>query len=481
MTREILWASELSCEDGLRYGCFSVNEGETVGFVGLPGSGLSDCVRALMGERVFGGNLVLDGRRIAPGSPDEARRLGFHRVSRKSLWIPNLSVAENMDFRLRKRRFTLVDRKRMEENARRVIGTLALPIDPALPAERVGFAHLRMLELAIARIKGARVIVLDDISEHCSEKELGTLIRLLDSLNRDGVSLIVTGRQYSPLMAASTRVVVFRGGMSVGTLHSAALSAEAVSTLAVGFPALPLPAGRAMPGENALEVRSLNTRQALRDLSFSLAKGEIVAVMDRDNVSRHALLGALLGDDSDPATGGDVRVCGEPVCLSSPGAAIRAGFGVMLDVRRQLFLNLSVSDNLLMHAYARLGSVFVRSGLRRFVTEDAGFAYSTRERPLSDLPKSARMAVSLARWRVLRPRVMLSAAPAHTGDAAWRRRYHAFLRELTDQGSAVLLFCSNVVEAMEIADRVIVLDRGRLVHECPASMLVRDLGPKGRA
>jgi ABC-type sugar transport system ATPase subunit len=456
---------------GLRCGNFALFEGETVGFVGLNESGIEECVRVLSGERPgYVGDLYVWGRKTRLDDPQQAHRAGIRHVRRDAMWIPNLSVAENMDFRLRGRRLSLVHRRRINQSAQRIIDNLELPVDPRRMAHELGFAHQRMLDLAICADLGARILLLDDITEFCSDAELGALVRLLAMLNRRGISVIVIGSRYTQLIASTQRMVVFRGGLTVKTLSAGEYSASRMSMLSVGYPALPLhdnkpPAGR----ETALELRGLSTPMALRGLNLRLQRGEILAVMDRDNRTRRALFSALIGDGTQPITGGELLLSGERIQIRSMHDAIRQGICAILGGNRELFLNLGIADNLLMHAFGRMGSPLVRAGTKRFIVRQfwarhASGGAAEADAPLSAMSAELQLQVALAKWQTMRPKVVLMMGQALSGDAGRRATVRAFMHNLCAQGTGFLVFCASIVEALEVCDRLLILEDGRLVR-----------------
>lgn len=473
MLIESLRAINLSSRpnQGLRCGNFAMFEGETVGFVGLNESGIEECVRVLSGERPgYAGDLYVWGRQTRLDDPLQAYSAGIRYVRRDSMWIPNLSVAENMDFRLHSRRLSLVHRRRINQSAQCIIDNLELPVDPRRMARELGFAHQRMLDLAICAEQGARILMLDDITEFCSDAELGALVRLFAMLNRRGVSVIVIGSRYTRLIGSTQRMVVFRGGLTVKTLSAGEYSASHMSMLSVGHPTLPLHDNKLSIGqETVLELRGLSTPRALRDLNLCLQRGEILAVLDRDNRTRRALFSALSGDGTQPITGGKLLLSGERIQIRSMHDAIHQGICAILGGNRELFPNLGIADNLLMHAFGRMGSPLVSAGIKRFVmrqfwARQVTYGSAETDTPLSEMPAELQLQVALAKWQTMRPKVVLMMGQALSGDADTRATVRAFMHNLCAQGTGFLVFCASIVEALEVCDRLLILEDGRLLR-----------------
>jgi ABC-type sugar transport system ATPase subunit len=463
--------------------------GEVLGLVGENGAGKSTLIKILGGvypAGTFKGEVLVGGRVQTFRSTRDARKAGIAVVHQELSLVPAMSVAENLLLGREPSRFGLVDAAMTEAKAREllvgVLGDEADQIDLRAPVGDLGVGLQQTLEIARALGDKARLIVLDEPTAALTEAESEKLFALIRARRDAGTSFIYISHRLGEIAALSDRIAILRDGELVGLCDAKTTTEQEVVTLMTGdHEALDRARGRARVSARdadampVLEVDHLCVAHPTRvdrvvvdDLSFTVAPGEVVALAGAMGSGRTATLAALFGT-ARRGTSGTVRVDGKPARLTSPSAAIAAGFAYVPEDRKALglVLGLSVADNLALSALGRMSRLGIVDGAR---VEQAALS---RLRDLSikvpglgaevaTLSGGNQQKVVIGKWLELAPRVLLLDEPTRGVDVGAKAEIYALIEELTSRGHAVVLASSDLPEVVRLADRVLVLREGKL-------------------
>ncbi len=451
---------------------FEARAGEIHGLCGENGAGKSTLLKVLAGvwpHGSFDGEVLLDGAPLALGSTAEARRAGVAIVHQELMLVPEMTVAQTLMLGREPRRLGLVDDDALEAQARALLARFGeTSIDVRAPVGTLGIGVQQLVEIVRALADDARVLVLDEPTAALTGDEAARLFDWLRALNARGTSCVYVSHRMDEVMALCDRVTVLRDGRTVGTVAVAQSSgAEIVRMMigrevAVGHP----PSAARADAKPVLEVRALGVDGAFDGISFGVRAGEVVGLAGAMGAGRTALLSTLFGCARGRVRG-DVLVEGRYVDLARPRAAIAAGLALVPEDRkaRGLVLQLSVAENLTLPlgvadddeaealAAARIRELGVRGR--------AGAEVAT-------LSGGNQQKVVLGKWLHRPPRVLLLDEPTRGVDVGAREEIYALLAALCTRGVAVVVASSDLPELQRLADRILVLRRGRLVCELPA-------------
>lgn len=444
--------------------------GEVLGIAGPNGAGKSTLVRILAGEeRLDSGELRVGGQ---PFSVAEAARM-VAVVHQEPQLFPNLTVAENLLVGREGRR---VMRPATPASDRLLMEALGLGLYAAKPLSACTLAVQQRTEIARALARDARVFLFDEPNSALTDEESDELFREIDGLAAAGNIVILVTHRLGDLAQRTRRVVVIRDGRIAADLNGAALSEEAIAqclVLADHKPAAYTVRGQAAarPEDALARVEGWTHRGgAFADVALSVAGGEVLALMGVEGSGARELLRSLGGVD---ACDGHVTVAGE-----QGSAAINRHTAYVPATRAlSLYSNLSVGENLLV----RLGrpdiagfGFALRRGRMRALAEDAVRRFLVKTRTLSQgirsLSGGNQQKVAIAQALAFRPRLLLLEEPTRGVDIGARREIYRLLAAFAAEGNAVVLYCTEVPEMFEAADRVIVVSDGRL----SAPLLVAD-------
>ncbi|MFD6432279.1 sugar ABC transporter ATP-binding protein [Streptomyces venezuelae] len=460
-----------------------VQAGEVHCLLGQNGAGKSTLIKVLAGaHQPDGGEITWRGERTTLRSPIAAMRLGIATIYQELDLVEGLSVAENVHLGHEPTAAGFVVRGREAKAT-----TAALlkrlghgEIDPGRLVGDLSAAQQQIVSMARALSHEVRLIVMDEPSAALDPDEVDNLFRIVGDLTADGVAVVYISHRLEEIRRIGDRVTVLKDGRAVaGGLPAESTPTKDVVALMTGrnveyvFPDRPAEPPTAEP---VLTVRGLSRNGEFEPFDLDLRPGEIVGLAGLVGSGRSEILETIYGARK-PGSG-QVTVNGQPLRSGSVRAAVRAGLGLAPEERKaQALLMLeSVTRNVSVTSMSR----FSRGGWVDRGAERAAARAATRElslrpddpsAPVRTLSGGNQQKAVLARWLLRGCRVLLLDEPTRGVDVGARAELYAVIRRLADEGLAVLLVSSEVPEVLGLADRVLVLREGRVVHAAPAREL----------
>lgn len=462
---------------------FTLRAGEVHALVGENGAGKSTLVRVLGGvHRDHAGVVRVAGRVVRFRGPREAEAAGVALIHQELALIPQLSVAENI-FLAREPRTRLgwLARGTMRAAAAATLrDRLGLDVDPDRRIVELPLAVQQLVEIAKALARQARVLVMDEPTSALSEAETGRLFGVVRQLRDRGVGIIYISHKLEEIYALADRITVLRDGSGVGTAAAAELPRAQLLHWMVGRRVEQLyPRQTPPPGAERLSVRGLWLREvgrprwAVQDVSLSVRAGEIVGLAGLIGSGASELLGAIYGRFGTPERG-EVWVDGRRLVRPSPRTALRHGLALLTSDRKSsgLVLPMSVLHNLSLATLPADCVGGLLSGRRERArcapyVQRLNLRAPSLDAPVAVLSGGNQQKVVLARWLLAQPRMLLLDEPTRGVDVAAKADTYALLNELTAAGLGILLITSELPELIGLADRVVVLHRGRITAELP--------------
>jgi ribose transport system ATP-binding protein/rhamnose transport system ATP-binding protein len=459
-----------------------VAAGEVHALLGANGAGKSTLSRVISGHiRRDRGTLTWRGAALDPHSPRDALSAGIAMVMQETSLAPDLSVLENI-FLPELARPGRLRTAKLRQRAADILASLgqqaALPLD--VEVRRLSAAQRQLVEIAKALAVDATLIIFDEPTASLSPGEVERLFDVMTRLRDAGHALVFVSHRLEEVFAVTDRVTVMREGRTVGSsLPTGSLSQSDIIRLMVGQDLGRIYAERPAAtslGEPVLEVRHLRAPPRVRDVSFTLHRGEILGIGGLVGAGRSETLEALFG--LRPASGGEIRLNGQAFAARRPADAIRAGIGFVPEDRRQQSIvpDFSVRENLL------LGHL---SAYRGF-----GLGYASRDARIADLLRllglpgerlldanmlnfsgGMQQKIIIARWLLLDPKVLLLDEPTKGVDIGTRSSIYGMLREVADRGTAVLVVSSDFEELLGLCSRIAVVSDGATIAEMDSAVL----------
>jgi len=452
---------------------FAVAAGEVHALVGENGAGKSTLLSIMSGiQQADAGEILLEGREISLRSPAAARRSGIAMVHQELSLCPNMSAAENIFLGSEPRRAGWVERGRMNADAAVLLGGINAGIDPRQEVASLGLAEQQLVEICRALALSPKVIVLDEPTASLGADRVQDLLAVIDRLRRRGLGIVYVSHRLEEVLAIADRITVLRDGSVAGRLHASDATQEELVRLMVGR-AVARPAERKAVAGSApvrLEVQGLTGVGSFKDVNLTLRAGEIVGLAGLMGCHRETFVRSLFG--LAPIRGGEIRVDGQAQHLRSPRDAIRLGLGYVPADRKSegLVLDMGLHDNLSLAALRRLGRAGFLSFRRRRALGAAAIRNLSVKAPslrssAGSLSGGNQQKIVLGRWLAADRRVLIFDEPTRGIDVGAKAQIRELLQELADRGLAVLATSSDLPELMELCDRIVVMNRGRVTAE----------------
>ena len=333
-----------------------VEAGTVHALMGENGAGKSTLMKVLIGMyQPDAGTITLGGEQVQIPDTASALRLGISMIHQELSPVPEMTVAENVYLgREPTNRIGLIDKRRMIDDTRALLGRLDLHIDPRSVMKRLSIAQMQMVEIAKAISYDSRLIIMDEPTSAITEREVDHLHGMIRTLRDSGVAIIYITHKMDEVFRISDHVTVFRDGKHVATLPAGELDRQKLITLMVGRELTHLfPKEDADIGEIAMSVRGLTRRGVLQDISFDLRRGEILGLAGLMGAGRTEVLEAIFGVT--PIDGGSVEIDGTVRKIQSPADAIHHGLALLTEDRKLTGIMgvLSVRDNMTVASLPR--------------------------------------------------------------------------------------------------------------------------------
>jgi ABC-type sugar transport system ATPase subunit len=458
-----------------------IASGELHAIVGENGAGKSTLMKILAGVLTdFEGQLLLRGQPVRFRGTRDAEAAGISIIHQELNLVEELSAAANIFLGREKRNFLgLLDDRAMEEAAGRLLVELECQISPRQLVRELRVGDQQLVEIAKALSLETEILIMDEPTSALTETEVARLFRVIERLRRKGVTILYISHKLDEVFRLADRITVLRDGQKVQTLPREATKPRQVTHLMVGreIESVHLGAGR-QPGDVVLEVQGLSlpwTGHArawrLRDISFSLRRGEILGIAGLMGAGRTELLECLFGSSPEPPQG-VIRLEGRPVRFAHPAEACRAGVALVTEDRKRLglFAQMTVGENITictLDAVARAGLINRRR--ERRLAEDIVRQFGVRtagvEVGITSLSGGNQQKTIIGRWLLTKPKVLLLDDPTRGVDVGAKAELYRLMDRLCREGLGIIVTSSELPELLTVCDRILVLCEGRLTAE----------------
>jgi ribose transport system ATP-binding protein len=458
----------------LRNVTFAVAAGHTLGLVGENGAGKSTLMNILGGNHPPDeGEMRLAGRVYSPANPQDATRHGIAFIHQELNLFGNLSIAENLFLTAfpRRGRLPFIDGMSLQRRAKELMDEVGLLVPPDTLVEKLSAGEQQLVEIAKALSVDARVLILDEPTTSLSSQETERLFRLLQRLRARGLSLIFISHNLQHVMQLCDDLVILRDGEVVGGGPRTDFTMDQLVSLMVGRSLSQLfPARSTVPTtETLLEVCQLTQPGVVREVTFSLHRGEVLGLAGLMGSGRSELARILFG--LDPFSRGEVLREGKPI-RPDPRGNVRRGFAFLTENRREegLCLEAAIADNIALVTLSghcstplRWLDLYSLRGAVDTIRQAVRLTPSARnEAAVKTLSGGNQQKVVLAKWLLANPSVFLLDEPTRGIDVGAKYEVYQLINEIAARGAGVLVISSEIEELIGMCDRILVMNRGEI-------------------
>jgi rhamnose transport system ATP-binding protein len=450
----------------------TVDAGEIVGLLGENGAGKSTLVKTLAGlHSLDEGTIELDGAPFHQGNPRAARDQGIAIIYQEPSLFPDLTLAENVFVGRQPLTSGRIDWATMVERTTTLFADLGIDLDPRRQARGLSIADQQMVEIVKALSVEAKLIIMDEPSAALSAAEVDRLLDVARRLRSQGRGVIYISHRLDEVLELCDSVTIMRDGATIATAPVADVDTGQIVRWMVGREITDMfPKVDSQVGEVVLEVKDLSSAGEFTGITFSVRRGEIVALAGLVGSGRSEVVRAIFGIDR--YDGGTITLLGKELHRHTPAKAMASGIALVPEDRRLqgLFMPASITHNTAITVLGRLRKGFLlrTSSERRVATDWAGqlqLKYASIDDPVERLSGGNQQKVVLSKWLATNPTLLIVDEPTRGIDVGTKAEVHRLLSEQAARGMAVLMVSSDLPEVLGMADRILVMREGRLVAE----------------
>ncbi|MED4593134.1 sugar ABC transporter ATP-binding protein [Bacillus safensis] len=452
---------------------FDLVTGEVHALMGENGAGKSTLMNLLTGlYSLDQGTIQIDGKETAFKNPKEAEQHGIAFIHQElNIW-PDMTVLENLF--IGKEIYTklgLLDTKKMKTLAQTQLDRLSVNLSLEQEAGSCSVGQKQMIEIAKALMTDAKVIIMDEPTAALTEREIEKLFQVIESLKKEGVSIVYISHRMEEIFAICDRITIMRDGKTVDTKAIPETNFHEVVKKMVGRELTDrYPERTPSTGDIVLEVKQATRKGQFQDISFSVKAGEIVGVAGLMGAGRTEMMRSLFG--LDPLDQGEIWVHGKKAVIKKPSDAVKLGIGFITEDRKDegLMLDASIRENIglpNLKSFSPKGLIdkkteqdFVDLLIKRLTIKTASSDISARS-----LSGGNQQKVVIAKWIGIQPKVLILDEPTRGVDVGAKREIYQLMNELTDRGVAILMVSSELPEILGMSDRVLVIHEGTISGE----------------
>ena len=465
--------------DGADFAC---ETGQIHALLGENGAGKSTMVKVLCGVHPpDAGTITYGGETVTFRGPADAVAMGIVPVFQELSLVPDLTVAENLFMGEEPRnRLGLIDGRRMRREAGALLTGLGFAgIDPGALVRDLSLADRQLIEIAKALRRQPRVLILDEATSALNRRQVRQVFAVVRRLREEGVAVVFISHRMDEVRQLCDVATIFRDGVDVGTVTVDRARDDEIVQLMIGrtlreaFPPLP---PRPEIEEILLEVRGLSWGERLRDISFTLHRGEILGLSGLEGQGQGDLLFALFGVYV--GVGGNVSLDRKPIRLGGPRDAMAAGMALVPEDRKTqgLILPLPVDENITLPTLPQVARGGVVSPA---AVESATLAMRDRlairmagpEVPVRFLSGGNQQKVAIAKWLLTDAAVFLLYDPTRGIDVGAKQEIYELMRRLAAEGHGILFFSTDLAEIVGLCDRALVMYEGAIARELRGAAL----------
>ncbi len=446
---------------------FEAYAGEVHALVGENGAGKSTLMKMLAGSfNDYTGSIFINNKLVNLHTPAIAKSYGIGMIYQELSLAQPITVAENLLVGRLPRKGLFIDQKKMVREARRLLKTVGLDIDPLLPVEDISQHEAQLVEIAKVLGTNPCILVMDEPTSALSREEVERLFDIIDRLRKRGMAIIYISHHLSEVFRIADKVTVMRDAKKVATKPIDEITREEIVHMMVGRSIREIyQKEKREKGPVRLEVNNLSRFGFFHNIDLKLHEGEILGICGLSGAGRSELAQVICGlEKSDE---GSILLEGEEISKLSMADRVLKGLGYLTEDRKLegLALRLTMDENILSSVIPQLtrGIIYNKRYGRREaenLVKELSIYPTQLDRTADNLSGGNQQKLLLAKWMAIKPKVLILDEPTRGVDVGAKVIIHQTIEKLAQEGSAVLIISSDLPELVRLTDRVIIMRKG---------------------
>ncbi|MCD2493033.1 sugar ABC transporter ATP-binding protein [Lacrimispora sp. NSJ-141] len=445
-----------------------IRRGDIHGIVGENGAGKSTLMKILSGVyEKDSGTIEFDGETVENTTPVKSLRSGLSIIYQEFNLVNTMSVGENIFLgRFRK----MKGMRGTHGEARKLLDSINCSVDTHAPVESLSVSEKQMVEIAKALSFQAKLIIMDEPSSSLTTEEIRHLSVIIKDLHEKGITIIYISHKLDEIFEYCDRVTIMRDGCVVDTKPIKELGRDEMIAKMVGrtieneYPERPH-----CVGESLLEISNLNSRK-LKNISFTLKRGEILGMVGLVGSGRTEIVRAIFG--ADKVKGLILQIDGKTVSIKKPADAKKAGIALVPEDRKQqgLILPFSVKSNISMAALKGLAKrIFLNRGsevcMAKRQMESLAIKTPGINARVENLSGGNQQKCVLGRWLETDSRILILDEPTRGIDVGAKYEIYLLMKKIVENGGSIIMISSELQEVLSMSNRILTISDGRITGE----------------
>lgn len=453
--------------------------GEIHALVGENGAGKSTLIKILSGiYKKDGGEIWHEGQKVEIENVEDAKKLGIAVIHQELSVVKALNAVENIFLGkeiLNGGIIKSLNLKEMTKQAEEILDMLGVHIPLNVKAGSLSIAQCQLIEIAKALRENAKIFILDEPTTALTLDEVEALFRVLEGLKRNGTAILYISHRMEEIYKISDRITIFRDGCFVDSRKTADISDGELISLMVGRELKNMyPQKKNKIKETVLEVSNLCWGKHVKNVSFSLKKGELLGIGGLVGAGRTEMVQLLAGINC--AESGDVILNGEKLSLKHPSDAIRNKIVLVPEDRKKsgLHVELSVKTNITMGTIGKFVQSFkinqknekesVNKIIDRLSVKCAGMDIHVKS-----LSGGNQQKIAIGKWLLVDDvKIVILDEPTRGVDVGAKFEIYTIMEEILCQGASIIMVSSDLPELLAMSDRILVMREGCVMGEVTA-------------
>ena len=463
----------------------TVHKGEVHALMGENGAGKSTLIKILSGIYIKDeGTVYFDGKEINPTNNSEANADGISTIFQELDLIPTQSVYENMYIgREPMTAFGLMNRKKMKQDAERILKDLGLSIDVTKSLKSYSTAVQQMISIARAVSINAKLVIMDEPTSSLDSGEVEVLFNIIRGLKKQGIAIIFISHKMDEIHEICDRLTIFRDGQYIDERDVDKISQLELVSLMIGEEYIENEQKAVIDYSshaNMIELENVHTAsKKLGNVNVQVKKGEIVGLAGLLGSGRTEIAKLIFGMDA--VTDGQLKWKDSTIEIGNQADAIKMKIGFVTENRKAegIFPNLSVKANMTI---GLLDSIS-KNGLIDFEKENEivekyikrlRIKTPSANQPIGKLSGGNQQKVLLARWMSMNPEMIILDEPTRGIDVGAKKEIENLIQELSDNGISIIMISSEISELVRNCDRIFVMRNGSTIDELVGQQINQD-------
>lgn len=452
---------------------FDIRWGTVHSIVGENGAGKSTLMKIINGmHKANSGEILINGKPVNIASPFVAKELGISMIFQELVYVPNLSVAENLCLgNPPLNKLGLVDWRKMRKNAQEILDIEQIHATPTTMMRDVPISDAQMLEIVKATYQNAKIVIMDEPTSCLTHHEAERLFDKIKRLRDAGCAVIYISHKMDEIFRLSDYVTIMRDGKSIQSGPISQFSSKDIISMMVGRDVDDIyPTRKTALGEDVLVVKNLNRNKVFHDINFHVRAGEIVGIAGLVGAGRTEIVSSIFG--LDPLDSGEVYVKGKKLTNISIANSVQNGLVMASEDRRKFGIigTRNIRENISLPNLAHMSERgFVKRKQEKQETERLFNRLRIKANSInvlsSTLSGGNQQKVVLARWLMSKPDVLIMDEPTRGIDVGAKHEIYELMNEMALEGMGVIMISSELPELLGMCTRIYVVAEGELVGE----------------